>query len=87
MTRPGRSLTDRIADLAGRHQTALTIIGGAWFALTWADYSGFIDLPDIPFISGFEAIMLATGVNALWWAWLRPTILRRRELGQSEDES
>jgi hypothetical protein len=82
-----KTFVGRLADLFERYEKLFTIIGGAWFFLTWADYSGFIHLPDIPFISGFAAIMLSTAVYALWWTWLRPGLIRRKKARELADKS
>ena len=79
------ALLDRIAATATRHERLIAIIGGVWLFASWASYAGFVDLPEIPFITDRMAIFVSTGVNGVWWGFLRPAIEQRKQASIAPD--
>ncbi len=73
------ALIDRFVAFTARHETLLMIVGGLWFFVSCAANAGFIDLPEIPLVTGTLGLALSTGANALWWSWLRPKIEQRKK--------
>lgn len=71
-------LIDPLVRLGIRHEWVLGRMALAWFALSCAAASGFVALPDIPYVTDRNAWMISAPVNALWWGWLRPAIERRK---------
>ena len=79
------AIFDPIARFAVRYEKPLTYIGIAWFALSCAAMARFIPLPDIPYITDRNAWMFSGPWNALWWGFLRPQTLKRKEALQSAE--
>lgn len=73
---------DRLVELslrfAVRHERVLAIIGALWFALGCASAAGFVDLPQIPFVTDTFGWLCAAVWNALWWGAAHPALERRR---------
>jgi hypothetical protein len=70
---------DRFLDFAARYKRPLLVVGGVWFVLSWANTARFIDLPEIPLLTGPGAIIASTVYNAIWWGFINPRIERRRK--------
>lgn len=89
------AIFEPVARFALRHERILTILGGAWFALSCAVTARFIGLPDwliIPYVTDRNSFWLAGGWNAVWWGFLHPQIAKRRDAlrddsGLIEDEA
>jgi hypothetical protein len=73
------SLLNRAVAFSARYERPIALIGGVWFAASCAQYAGFVDLPEIPLLTGMTAIYASAAANALWWGYLRPAIERRRQ--------
>ena len=71
-------MLDPIARFALRHETALSVAAGLWFAISCAAMARFIDLPEIPFVTDRNAWIFSGAYNALWWAAARPALERRK---------
>lgn len=71
-------LLDPLVRFGTRHEWFLGRLALAWFALGCAAASGFVALPDIPYVTDRNAWMISGPVNAVWWGWLRPALQRRR---------
>lgn len=73
------SMLDRITAFSDRHRLAMSILGGVWFVLAWADTAKFIDLPTIPLVTDKAALWVSAAYNAIWWGFINPRIERRRK--------
>lgn len=67
-----------------RHARLVGTIGAIWFALTCADYAGFIHLPRLLVIPASLGVVLAFLRYGVWEAFVTPEVeaRRRREAGQ-----
>ena len=74
-----RAVLDRVVAFSASHERPIALIGGLWFAVSCAQYAGFVDLPEIPLLTGMTAIYASAAANALWWGFLRPAIERRKQ--------
>lgn len=78
-------LIDRADAFNARWHIVLAVLGAAWFALSCADYAGFVDLPVILPLSGWVGILPAVIWNGVWWGFAYPRIeARRAERGNRE---
>ena len=73
------ALIDRFVAFTAKHETLVMIVGGLWFAISCAANAGFIDLPEIPLVTGKLGLALSTVANALLWSWLRPKLEQRKK--------
>ncbi|WP_284124185.1 hypothetical protein [Parerythrobacter aestuarii] len=73
------ALVDPLARFALRHEKLLSALAIGWFVLTCAAYARFIPVPDIPYVTDRNSWMLSGPWNAIWWGFLRPAILRRKD--------
>ena len=74
---------DPLVRFGVRHERAIEVVGGIWFALSCAVYARFIDLPDIPLLTDEMALYGSAAANGLWWGFVRPAFLKRQaELSQ-----
>ncbi|WP_066649128.1 MULTISPECIES: hypothetical protein [Sphingomonas] len=73
---------DRLVDfadgVADRLRVPLSVVSVGWFALTCADYAGFVRLPSFVLIDGMPGLIASGLFNALWWGFLYPRAEARR---------
>ena len=69
---------DALDDFAARFRVPISILAGLWFVLSWAASAGFVQLPEIAFLTGKPAIFASSAFNGLWWGWLNPRLVKRR---------
>ena len=74
--RPG--FLGKVQRFLARHERAVDIFGGAWFWLSIAVYSRWINLPEIPFLTEAQLVFIAAAWNGIWWGFLRPRIDKLR---------
>lgn len=82
---------DRLVDiadgLADRFRVPLSILSVGWFALTCADYAGFVRLPKFVLIDGMPGLIASGLFNALWWGFLYPRAEARRAARAAQSHS
>ena len=71
-------MIDSMDDFATRYRRPISILAAGWFLLSWLSNARFLDLPEIPLLTGKTAIFASAAFNGLWWGWLNPRIERRR---------
>ena len=76
---PGTALLARAETFADRHEKALSVVALIALALSTANTAHFIDLPDPPYFGDSFWIFAGGAWNAVWWGFLRPALMRRRE--------
>lgn len=81
-TRAPQGFFDRLVDsadrLTDRFRVPLSVLSVGWFALTCADYAGFVQLPGFALISGMPGLIASGIFNALWWGLVYPRAEKRR---------
>jgi len=82
-------LADRWDAFAERFRVPLAAFSVAWFALSCAEYAGFVDVP-VPALvplPGWLAILPAAIWNALWWGFAYPRVEARRKQRNTLDNA
>jgi len=71
-------LIDVADSVAERFRVPMSVVSIGWFALTCADYAGFVRLPSFVLIDGVPGLIASGLFNALWWGFLYPRAEARR---------
>lgn len=72
-------LIDRMETRLAPHAKVISIAAVIWFWVGIALHSGFIRLPDLPWLPRRAVFWAGVVFNALWWAWLHPAIESRKK--------
>lgn len=80
-------LIDRVKLRLAPHSRLISVLAAVWFWIGIAIQARFVPLPDLP--RALEAGIFWAGVlvNAVWWGFLHPAIVRRRRAREAAADS
>jgi len=69
---------DRLDAAGARYRKPIGILMIGWFAVSCAQYAGFLTLPNFNPFGELAMLVLSAIANALWWGMLAPRLEMHR---------